>query len=494
MNAQVLVVGAGPVGLTMAAELARYGVPVRIIDKAAQRTDKSKALVLWSRTLELLDRAGGSGPFIAAGRKVHAVNLVAGSQLIARVELGIIESPYAWALMLPQSETERLLEAHLNSLGVQVERQTELTSFADAGGNVTSLLRGPDGTQERLETRWMIGCDGAHSTVRHGLGMLFDGDTLKSDWILADLHITGMPIPDSELGMYFHPDGVLATFPIGPGRYRVIADLGPAQGEHPADPTLDEVQAVVDRRGPPGLTVSEPIWLSAFRINERKVANYRNGNIFVAGDAAHVHSPAGGQGMNTGMQDAFNLAWKIAMTAQRRCTAALLLDSYSVERSAVGEQVLSNAGRLTAVAVTKSHTLQAIRNRVLPFLLGFAPVRHAMIDTMSELAIHYPDSPLNGAGSHGVKGPGVGERAPPVESQMPFGAGNIPRFALCADRSDAVDALLARYPALLDEALRAPYAAGGVWLVRPDGYVAAVAHADDTQPLADHLDTLAYHR
>jgi 2-polyprenyl-6-methoxyphenol hydroxylase-like FAD-dependent oxidoreductase len=493
MNAQVLVVGAGPVGLTMAAELARYGVPVRIIDKAAARSDTSKALVLWSRTLELLDRAGGSSPFIAAGRKVHAVNMIAGSELIARVELGIIESPYPWALMLPQSDTERLLEAHLDSLGVQVERQTELMSFADAGGSVTCLLRGPDGTQERIETRWMIGCDGAHSTVRHGLRLPFDGDTLKSDWILADLHIAGMPLPDTELGMYFHPDGVLATFPIGPGRYRVIADLGPAQGEHPADPTLDEVQAVVNRRGPPGLTVSEPIWLSAFRINERKVANYRNGNIFVAGDAAHVHSPVGGQGMNTGMQDAFNLAWKIAMTAQRRCTAAVLLDSYSVERSAVGEQVLSNAGHLTAIAVTKSHILQAIRNRVAPFLLGFASVRHAMVDTMSELAIHYTESPLNGTGTHRVKGPGVGERAPPVEGQVPFGAGSIPRLALCGDRSDAMDALLAGYPALLDDTLHAPYTAGGVWLVRPDGYVAAVAAADNTQSLSDYLTTLAYH-
>lgn len=493
MNAQVLVVGAGPVGLTMAIELARYGVPVRIIDKAAQRTDKSKALVLWSRTLELLDRAGCSESLVAAGHKVNAVNLSTGSEVIARVSLGAIESHYAWALMLPQSETERLLEAQLNALGVQVERQTELMSFDAAGGSVSSLLRGPDGTQQQFETRWMVGCDGAHSAVRHGLGLPFDGDTLKSDWILADLHITGMPIPDTELGMYFHPDGVLATFPISPGRYRVIADLGVAHGDHPADPTLAEVQSLVDRRGPPGLRVSEPIWLSAFRINERKVAEYRSGNVFVAGDAAHVHSPAGGQGMNTGMQDAFNLAWKIAMTAQRRCSAAALLDSYSIERSAVGEQVLSNAGRLTAVAVTKSHVLQAIRNRVVPFLLGFAPVRHAMIDTMSELAIHYADSPLNGSSSHHRQGPGVGERAAPIEGQAPFGAGSIPRFALCAEGSDAVEALIAAHPALLDTTLRTPYAEGSVWLVRPDGYVGAITSADDMQPLSEYLTTLAFH-
>jgi 2-polyprenyl-6-methoxyphenol hydroxylase-like FAD-dependent oxidoreductase len=491
MHTHVLVAGAGPVGLTMAAELARYGVRVRIIDNAAQRTDKSKALVLWSRTLELLDRAGSSGPFIAAGRKVHAVNLLAGSQPIARVPMGVIESPYHWALMLPQSDTERLLEAHLNSLGVQVERQTELVHFTDAGGSVTSQLRGPDGAQEQLDTGWLLGCDGAHSTVRHGLGLSFAGETMMSDWLLADLHIEGMPLPDSELGLFFHPDGVLATFPISSGRYRVIADLGEATGEHPADPTLEQVRAVVDRRGPGGLVLSDPIWLSGFRINERKVAGYRRGHVFVAGDAAHVHSPAGGQGMNTGMQDAFNLVWKVAMVVQRRCTATALLDSYSIERSAVGDQVLTNATHLTAIAVTRNHALQAIRNRLASFLLGLGPVRHAMMDTMSELAIHYAKSPINGTGPRPAKGPGVGERAAPVQGQVPFGAGSAARFALCAREGAAATALIARHPALLDATLRLPYDARGAWLVRPDGYVAEVGPADDLSALAAYLDKLA---
>src|SRR5260370_29874569 len=249
MNPQVLVVGAGPVGLTMAAELARNGIAVRIVDKAPERTAKSKALVLWSRTLELLDRAGASGAFIAAGLKVDTANIVAGGKPIARVGLGGVKSPYPYALMLPQSETERLLEAHLAGLGVRVERQVELKRFTDHGTGVAAVLCGADAAEEPIEAQWLIGCDGAHSTVRHALGLPFLGETLTTDWILADVHLSGMPYSLSEIALYWHEDGVLATFPISEGRYRIIADIALSQGDRPADPTLAEGQAVFDGPG-----------------------------------------------------------------------------------------------------------------------------------------------------------------------------------------------------------------------------------------------------
>src|ERR1700677_4073640 len=166
----VLVVGAGPVGMTMASELARYGVPVRIVDKAAERTDKSKALVIWSRTLELLDRGGGSAPFVEAGFKAEAVNIIAGDKVIGRVSMESAQSPYPYGLMLPQSETERLLEERLASLGVSVERQVELISFKSNVDGVEAVLRHSDGREEAVSTDWLLGCDGAHSVVRHGVG------------------------------------------------------------------------------------------------------------------------------------------------------------------------------------------------------------------------------------------------------------------------------------------------------------------------------------
>jgi 2-polyprenyl-6-methoxyphenol hydroxylase-like FAD-dependent oxidoreductase len=487
MNTQVLIAGAGPVGLTMASELARYGVAVRIVEKAAQRTDKSKALVLWSRTLELLERAGCSDAFVAAGHKVVAANIIAGSKTIGHVTFDGVESPYPYALMLPQSDTERLLEDHLAGLGVTVERQVELVTFADTEIGVTATLRHMDGSEETLETAWLIGCDGAHSTVRHTLGLSFLGDTLQTDWILADLHLTGMSMPPSEMAIYWHGDGVLAVFPISPGRYRVIADIGDSKGPHPTDPTLDQVQTVVERRGPEGLTVSDPVWLSAFRINERKIGDYRSGHVFVAGDAAHVHSPAGGQGMNTGMQDAINLAWKLALVCRGTCPEGKLLDSYSVERSAVGAQVLAAAGRLTAVGVMKNHTAQAVRNLLAGFLFGLSPVRRAMAETMTEVSIGYAHSPLNGLVVRGLGGPTAGERAAPVAGQVPVGAGDAPRFALFAAPGDAAAGLLRDFADLLEPAVRPPFRGGGVWLVRPDGYLACAARDGDVATIAEYL-------
>ena len=486
MKPQVLIVGAGPVGLTMAAELARYGVPLRIVDKAAARTNKSKALVLWSRTLELLDRSGCSDAFIAAGRKATGVNIISGSKPLGHVSLATAKSPYCFALMLPQSETERLLEQHLNRLGVTVERDVEMISFAADERGVTSVLRKADGQQGTLATDWLIGCDGAHSAVRHGLGLSFAGETLQSDWILADIHVSGYPFVETELAVYWHEEGVLVFFPIAPGRFRIIADLGRSKGVAPANPTLQEVQGVVDRRGPSGIVVSDPIWLSGFRINERKVADYRAGRAFVAGDAAHVHSPAGGQGMNTGMQDAFNLSWKLALVCRGVC-AERLLDSYSVERSAVGDEVLKAAGRLTAVAVLRNHAAQTVRNLVGRVLLGLAPFRNAMVDTMSEVTIGYKHSPLNGPAVHGLDGPAPGERVAPIDGQTPVGSGDAPRFALFGKAGDATAGLLTKFSDLLDPVVRPPLDGDGIWLVRPDGYVACVARNDNIKVIADYL-------
>ncbi len=491
MQPRVIVVGAGPVGLTMAAELARYGVTVRVVDKAASRTDKSKALVVWSRTLELLDRAGCAAQFVAAGLKVDAASIIAGGKTIGRVGFAGVASPYPYALMLPQSETERLLETHLGTLGVSVERQVEMVGFTDAASGVTTILRHPDGREETLQTEWLIGCDGAHSTIRHALGLSFLGETLRSDWFLADIHLAGARVPASELAMYWHEDGVLALFPISPGRYRIIADLRHPEGTHLADPTLDQVQAIIDRRGPGGLVASDPIWLSAFRINERMVGAYRSGRVFVAGDAAHIHSPAGGQGMNTGMQDAFNLAWKLALVCRGNGAADMLLDSYSAERSAVGAQVLANAGRMTALAVMQNHAAQLVRNLVGSVLLGLAPVRRAMVDTFAEVSVGYARSPLNGAHAHRLGGPAPGERLPPVAGQVPVGAGDAPRFALFAAPDGAAERLLQDHRDLLEPAIRPPLGKDGIWLVRPDGYVALTAEHGRWAEAGAYLDRIA---
>jgi 2-polyprenyl-6-methoxyphenol hydroxylase-like FAD-dependent oxidoreductase len=482
----LLIAGAGPVGMTMASELARYGLPVRIVDKATQRTDKSKALVLWSRTLELLDRGGGSAPFINAGFKAVAVNFITGDKVVGHVSMDAVRSPYPYGLMLPQSETERLLEERLAGLGVAVERRVELTNFTSGADGVEATLRHPDGREEVVSADWLLGCDGAHSAVRHVLNAPFAGETNNSDWMLADVHMTGYPFPDSEASVYWHRDGAFVIFPISPGRYRVLADLPPSGAEQSPTPSLEEVQAVIDRRGPSGMKAFDPIWLAGFRINGRKVASYRWGRVFLAGDAAHVHSPAGGQGMNTGMQDAFNLAWKLALVVRKTCDEHLL-DTYSPERSAVGDEVLKSASRLTTVGTLKNPVLQTIRNLVGHVMLGFGSVQQAFADNMTEVSIGYPQSPLNGP-ALGHVDPKPGQRVVPLAGQAPLGSGGTPLFALFGEKSSATAELVTRFTGLLDPEIRPPLHDGGMWLVRPDGYVAC--SSSETTVIGAYLDGL----
>jgi 2-polyprenyl-6-methoxyphenol hydroxylase-like FAD-dependent oxidoreductase len=484
--ASVLISGAGPIGLTMANELARYGIAVRIVDKAAARTDKSKALVLWPRTLELLDHGGYVAPFLEAGNPAHGAQLSNGKKIVASISLDGIDTPYPYALMIAQSDTERVLEEQLAKRGVKVERSVTMESFADKGAGIEAVLSKTDGSKETVQADWLLGCDGAHSTTRHGLGLSFEGTTQDSDWYLADIHVTGLE-PQDRLHIFWHSDGILAFFPITPGRWRVIADLGPAAGSaHHADPTLDEIQALITLRGTAGIKVKDPVWLAAFRINERKVKQYGRGRVFLAGDAAHIHSPAGGQGMNTGMQDAFNLSWKLNLVMNGIAKPSLL-DSYSTERSAVGDMVLRNAGRMTEAAIARNPIIQGLRNTMVKFALSFPQIGHVMADTLAELNIGYPDSPLSVAGAHHAHGVKPGTRWP---ERLPADTGQS-RFTAIGP-ADAVTGLAAKFPKLVQGSRGSARAdARDLSLVRPDGYVGFAGAASDRAAAEAYLRGLA---
>jgi 2-polyprenyl-6-methoxyphenol hydroxylase-like FAD-dependent oxidoreductase len=486
---QVFIAGAGPVGMTLANELVRHGIGVRIVDKAPSRTDKSKALVLWSRTLELFDDAGYAQAFMPHGIRANGAQIATGTEIIARVSFDTIDSRFPYALLIPQSETERVLEERLETAGVKVERSVELKGFAaksDHGGDkVQMMLLKPSGEEELVTADWLVGCDGAHSTVRHGLGVAFEGETMQSDWVLADGLVHGLDHND-KVQIYWHRDGILAFFPIVGDRCRVVADLGPAQGEgRRADPTVPEVQALLTQRGKPGLTFKDPFWLAAFRINERKLKDYRHGRVFLAGDAAHIHSPAGGQGMNTGMQDVFNLAWKLALVIHGSARESLL-DSYSPERSAVGERVLRNAGRLTEVAIMRNPIAQGLRNAVVRFAAGFPAIQHKIADQLTEMDIGYPDSPLTAKNGH-AHGPKPGERWP---DRLPAGAGGA-RFTAVGP-ADVVTALATKFPKLVMASPgQEPTHATSLHLIRPDGYVGFAGSAKDQAAAEGYLATIA---
>jgi 2-polyprenyl-6-methoxyphenol hydroxylase-like FAD-dependent oxidoreductase len=348
------------------------------------------------------------------------------------------------------------------------------------------MLKKPDGSSETLSADWLAGCDGAHSAVRHGLSLPFEGSTMDSDWWLADGPVAGLE-PKDRMHIFWHRDGILAFFPIIGDRWRVIGDLGAATGnERRADPTLEEVNAMIAHRATPGVVMSNPIWLSCFRINERKVKDYSKGRVFLAGDAAHIHSPAGGQGMNTGMQDAFNLAWKLALVIEG-CARPSLLDSYSPERSAVGDRVLRNAGRLTEAAVMRNPVLQGIRNTVAKFATGFPFVQHKIANQLGELDIGYPESPLTVKNGHVANGPKSGERWP---DRLPAAAAGAKFTAL--GPADVVAALAAKFPRLVLAApAKDPTHITALRLIRSDGYVAYAGAAKDQKQAEAYLAALA---
>lgn len=389
-----LIVGAGPVGLTMTAALTQHGLRCRIIDKSPAASDKSKALVVWSRTLELLDGLGLADVFVRNGMKARGASIYGHEKRLVHLEMTGIESPFGFPLMIPQNETERLVADHLVESGVTIERNVELISFHEQPEGIRALLRHATGREESLDVPWLIGCDGAHSAVRHGLGMEFSGHADPSDWMLADVHLKG-PVVADEISIFWHSEGVLAVFPIDARRFRVIANLNQPLSSPPPDPTLSDVQAMVDKRGPSGLTVSNPVWLANFRINERKVSDYRRGRVALAGDSAHIHSPAGGQGMNTGMQDAFNLAWKLALVHHGKGQAEPLLTSYSQERSAVGDQVLRGAAMLTSAATMRNPVAQWLRNCIASVVSSFGFAQDRIKNELCELSIHYRNSLLS---------------------------------------------------------------------------------------------------
>lgn len=484
MLENILIVGAGPVGLTLACELARYGIGVRLIDRSPEPTRTSKALVVWSRTLELMDRMGCSAPFLAAGLRARGATLRSGGQVLGSARFTEIASPYPFALMIPQAETERLLTEHLAGFGVAIEREVALTDFSQTSDAVSARLSHADGREEAVATPFLIGCDGAHSRVRHGLALPFEGQAQGDEWWLADVRVEGpgAPPPD-EIAVYLHRDGPLVLFPIPGGRARIVATVGAIDPDRPRpDPTLAAMQALVEARAGGGMFLSDPVWLSPFRINERKVSQYRTDRVFLAGDAAHIHSPAGGQGMNTGMQDAVNLAWKLALVLRGEA-APDLLDSYGPERNAVGAMVLRNASRLTAAATLAHPAAQAARNLALRALLGVHAVRGRMAATMSEIEIGYPDSVLS-------EGPGAGLRWPPEhDAGPPPGAGGAPRFVLYAEDGPESAALGARFPTLLAPEAR-PSPDGLLHLVRPDGYVGLSAPAGDGEKAGRYLARL----
>lgn len=468
VDTDVLIVGAGPVGLFLANECARRGLRWRIIEKRAAQSEHSKALAIFPRTMEIFDMAGLAAPFLEAANRVTAISVVTPERTLAHMPFAPKNSTYPFVAMVPQDVTEHLLVQALRGRGGSVEYQTSFVSGVQHADSVSVTLD-RNGDSETLSARFVVGCDGAHSAVRQSLDLSFEGGEYKEHFMLADIETNALPA--NEMQLCPNSQGPLAIFPMSATRRRIVAMIEKPEGDAPS---LDLVRRMLAERAPAGIEARHLHWTGYFYIHHRRASQLRKGRMFVAGDAAHIHSPFGGQGMNTGLQDVWNLAWKLDLFLRGHGDEALL-DSYTAERVPVIKGVIDTTDFLTRAMGTPSRLAEALRDAVIPLVSRLAPFQHAMVQRLSELGIAYHGSPI-------VDGPGTRY----IDDSMRNG-GILSRSLLVLDE-DADAATIAAARNLADAMkhvleLRV-VSRPGVVLVRPDGYEAFAADRASESALA----------
>jgi 2-polyprenyl-6-methoxyphenol hydroxylase-like FAD-dependent oxidoreductase len=500
--AEILIVGAGPTGLVLALWLTRLGVRVRIIDKLAAPETTSRAIGVQARTLEFYRQIGIAGAVIARGRKAPAMNLWVSGKNAARfpfADMGADISPFPYALILSQDEHEHLLIEHLAKLGVEIERRTELLGFEEVGDGISARLKLPDGNSETCETDFIAGCDGAHSVMRKTLKIGFAGGAYDHLFYVADVQASGEAM-NGEMHVALGARDFLAIFPLkAEGRARLIGTVLDDGAHKNGSLAWDDVNknVIAELR----LNVGRVNWFSTYRVHHRVAENFRKSRAFLLGDAAHIHSPVGGQGMNTGIGDAINLAWKLAAVLHRRADASLL-DSYEPERIAFAQRLVKTTDRIFT-GVTSDKTFdRLLRLKIMPLLLPqlfkFADVRRFMFRSVSQAVVNYRGSSLSEGRAGEIQG---GDRLPWVKPDSKQDEDNFTPLAsldwqvhvygeaapeiltLCHDRKLPLHIFFWRL-----EMLRAGLRRNAIYLIRPDGYVALANCEGSAAAVASYLD------
>ena len=462
----VLVVGAGPVGLFLARRLVGAGHAVRIVEAHAGQSEHSKALAIMPRTLEAFDVAGILEPFERAAHHTVAATVISHERRLGSISFASNESRFPYIAMIGQDVTERLLLESLVEAGGRVEYDTTLVAAVQDGDGVEATLQGPRG-EETLRARFVVGCDGAHSTVRRILDLPFEGEEYRDTFVLIDVDTRG-DVPEHEMQLCPNERGPIAIFPMGATRRRLVAMV---DRRFEGEPGLELANELLSQRGPAGLRAKKLIWGSTFRIHRRLTPQMSRGGMFLAGDAAHIHSPFGAQGMNTGLQDAWNLAWKLDF-ALRGWGNAALLESYSAERHPIAERVIRATDVLTRAMSVSNAPAQLARDTIVPLLTRFEPFRDFFVSTISELGITLAGSPIVA---------GAGRRAPDEAVRRGDGEGRLyevlrGRYLLLhpeagADSAAALAECARRYGGV-DMVQRRGDRTADIRLVRPDAYVA----------------------
>jgi 2-polyprenyl-6-methoxyphenol hydroxylase-like FAD-dependent oxidoreductase len=385
---QTLVVGAGPTGLLVAAELARRKVNVTIIDKREQRQEVSKALVVQARTLEIMDLCGLIDAFLERGYPAPGLNIGLHGSAGAAVDLRQLDSRYPYMLVIPQNETEQIIEDRLNQEGVYVDRGRQFVTLRQNEAGVTAMVRNREGIEEEFRADYLIGCDGTHSTVRESIGMPFEGTEIDWTVFLADVKLDTHFIR-SRITNFTARRGFVSILPFMGEYARIFAvDFEKQDVDVREELTLPDLQDTVDAVLPDRVTLRDPRWITRFRSPSREVPSMRKGRVFLAGDAAHSHTPAGGQGMNSGLQDAFNLGWRLAAVLRGEAPADLL-DGYDEERGMVNRRIQHETDQMFSSFVLKNPVLKAGRDMLLRSLLPVPAVQRTLSEDFSNLGVDY---------------------------------------------------------------------------------------------------------
>ena len=504
----VVIAGAGPTGLMLALRLTRMDVPVRIVDAAAEPGTTSRALVVHARTLEFYRQMGLADAFLEEGVRFEAVNLWIGGRRVRRVAfegLGKGMSAFPFMMVVTQDRHERFLIEHLGRAGVQVERKVELVGFEQTPGEVRARLRRPDGSEETCAVPYLAGCDGARSKVREVLDTGFPGGTYAQFFYVADVDGSG-PVMNNELHVALDDADFLGIFPLRGGRTaRLIGTVEAEDESVRKELRFEDVGGHVAARM--GIEVERVNWFSTYRVHHRVARRFRQGRVFLLGDAAHIHSPVGGQGMNTGLGDAVNLAWKLAEVVQRRAEP-VLLDSYEPERMAFAQRLVGTTDRAFVIATSPGRVARFVRMnvlpRVLPVLVHFEATRRFMFRAVSQIAIHYRQSPMSAGALGPVHG---GDRLPWVPLE---GGPASDNFAAIDGRQWQLHVYGAAHPGLAEACQRlslplhvfswrpamsrAGLTEDGLYLVRPDGYVALADPGTDPAGLVQRVERVMARR
>lgn len=395
LEAPPLVVGAGPTGLAVALDPVRFGIPCRLIDRLPEPLSHSRAVSIQARTLEMFQQRQCIELFLRLGHKGRIANFYAEGRRFFQLNFNRLQSRYQYLLWLDQTKTERILTDKLAELGGSIERGVKLTEFEDTGESVRVTLKHADGREENTKADFLVGADSAHSKVREGLHLQFEGKTYEQTFVLADVHVE-WDFPEDEFYIFASEEGLTSIFNLGNGIYRLIADSTSAPtGDKPS---LAECQALLDRRIHHQARLSDLRWSSYFHVNSRRVEKIRVGRVFLAGDAAHIHNPATGQGMNTGIQEGLNLAWKLALVLRGEANNRLL-DTYDEERRPIEKQVVSATEVVFGVAGAKHGPLHFFRDHVAPHFETPEALQDFGRRFISEIGIEYRSSSLSLSGS-----------------------------------------------------------------------------------------------